>query len=261
MVPNLPAKPHKPLSKEQQAAFERMRSLLMDRKGADDRYNAIQETKSGQIISTDFARFLDDRYAKEPKAGGLRDLEPSWDLAWRYAQNRLERELAQRRTRKKVRFMAGGWAAGKTFALRNEPTTVPDLVWDGTLSDQPWAAGMIEAAQANGWQVEVVYVFRDLELALYSAMERKREEGRGVPVLQLPNIHRGVQKSILGLTALFRSDPSVSFIYLHNLGTKAIPARQSPQIDLIDLEVNGALHYLQRHEEYYQKAIKSLKEV
>jgi hypothetical protein len=253
----LPKTPHKKLTAEQQKAFETMRSLLQNLTEADRRYDALMNSQSGRIISTDIARYLDARYAKEPKKDQERDLEPGWDLAWRYAQNRLVREIKTRGNRKRLRFMSGGWGAGKTFALRNEPSVTPCLIWDGTMGDLTWAVEMIDLALTHQWQVEVAYVYRDLELALYGAVQRKREVGRGVPLKELPNNHHTVQQTILSLTDLYRGDPSVSFLYLHNLGVTGIEAG-TPEIGLIDLEKNGALHYLPRHEHYYAQAAENL---
>lgn len=253
----LPNKPTKNLNGVQQKAFEKMRGLLRDLPEADRLYNDLKQSKSGLVISTDIARYLDIRYAPEPKKGKQRDLDPSWDLAWRYAQNRLVREIENKGTRKQVRFMSGGWGAGKTFALRNEPSVAPCLIWDGTLKETQWAVEMIDLALAKKWRVEVVYVFRDLELALYGAVQRKREVGRGVPLDELPGNHRAVQQTILKLTELYQVDSSVSFLYLHNLGITGIEAG-TPDIGLIDLEVRGALHYLERHEHYYTHAARNL---
>jgi hypothetical protein len=253
----LPDKPPKNLSKEQQRAFEAMRDLLSELQEADRRYDGLTQSKSGLVISTDIARHLDKQYAIEPPKGKDRDLIPSWDLAWRYAQDRLVREIENRRTRKRIRFMAGGWGAGKTFALRNEPTVAPCLIWDGTLGDLTWAVSMIDLALDKKWRVEVAYVYRDLELALYGAVQRRREVGRGVPLAELPKNHREVQQTILDLTALYRGNPSVSFLYLHNLGVAGVEAG-TPEIELIDLEQHGALHYLPRHEHYYTQAAQKL---
>lgn len=254
---DLPENPSKRLSKEQRKAFFAMRSLLLDLKEADRRYDEFDQSKSGLVISTDIARYLDARYARKPAKGKGRDLAPSWDLAWRYSQDRLLREIKNRGRRKRVRFMSGGWGAGKTFALRNEPTVTPCLIWDGTLGDLAWAVSMIDLALEHNWRVEVVYVFRDLELALYGAVQRKREVGRGVPLEELPKNHREVQQAILDLTALYRENPSVSFLYLHNLGVTGVEAG-TPEIELIDLEQHGALHYLPRHEHYYAQAAQKL---
>jgi len=257
MIPDLPKEPTEELSPAQRKAFNAMRKLLTDVSEADRRYNGLEESKKGKVISTDIARHLDTRYANSPPKGKGRDLTPGWDLAWRYAQYRLDYELRRRGKRKILRFMAGGWAAGKTFALNNEPSQPPDLIWDGTLNNPTWAAEMIDLALANGWKVEVVYVYRDLELALYGAIERERKVGRGVPIAKLPRNHRSVQKSILDLTTLYREDEDVSSIYLHNLGTEDVQAG-TPVVQLIDLEVNGALHYLDRHEQYYAGAAQKI---
>lgn len=61
-----------------------------------------------------------------------------------------------------------------------------------------------------------------MELAFYGAVERGLKEGRLVPLAQLPKTHRAVQHSILDLGALYASDHRVSFLLLHNLGTKEV---------------------------------------
>ncbi|MCX6872681.1 MAG: hypothetical protein NTW21_02580 [Verrucomicrobia bacterium] len=159
--------------------------------------------------------------------------------------------MRSRGKRMQVRFMAGGWAAGKTHALEHMPT--PELAWDGTLRDAVWAAGMIDLALAEGWNVVIAYVFRDLELAFYGAMERAGAEGRMVPLAELPGMHRAVQHSVLGLTALYSVEPRVSFLLLHNLGTDRV--RCEPlKIPRDELDAAGGLHYTAAHERYYFQA-------
>lgn len=63
-------------------AWKAMRCLLENRSDADRRYDLLPDFWSGRIISTDLARFLDERYARPPKRG-LRNIEPGWDLPWR----------------------------------------------------------------------------------------------------------------------------------------------------------------------------------
>lgn len=251
---HLPDKPESPdsipLNATQLRAWKAMRQLLADQAEADRRYDALPDSKNGRIISTDLARFLDERYARPPKRG-LRDIKPGWGLAWRYAQDRLNRELRHRSTRRIVRFMAGGWAAGKTHALEHQAPC--DLAWDGTLSDPRRAAEVIDLALSEGWKVEVAYVFRDVELAFYGAVERGLKEGRLVPLAQLPKTHRAVQHSILDLGALYASDHRVSFLLLHNLGTKEVIC-EPLLIAKKELEPSGGLHYTPAHEHYYVQA-------
>jgi len=247
----LPTTPDPTFNATQTKAWKTMVRLLRDPVAADRRYDALEDSAHGRIISTDLARFLDARYAKPPSKGRTRDLAPGWDLAWRYAQDRFERELRSRGKRKVVRFMAGGWAAGKTHALEHTPT--PELAWDGTLRDAVWAAGMIDLALAEGWNVEIAYVFRDLELAFYGAMERAGAEGRRVPLAELPGMHRAVQKSILDLTAAYIKEVRVTFVLLHNLGTEKVRC-QPLRILREDLASKGGLHYTDAHERYYIQA-------
>lgn len=254
---DLPSKPHTKLNSAQHAAWEKMRALLEDPVEADRRYDFLSDSERGRVISTDIARMLDRGYAKDPLSGKLRDIVPSWDLAWRYAQDRFERELLARGKRKRVRFMAGGWAAGKTHAVKNLPSDKPDLTWDGTLGDIEWAAAMIDLAQREDWEVEIAYIYRNLELALYGAVERREKEGRAIPLEKLAANHREVQQAVLNLSLLYSGGPKISFLFLHNLGKKG--ALSDPlNIEIKELEVNGALHYLRRHEHYYAKAARHL---
>jgi hypothetical protein len=254
---DLPNKPHKKLSTEQLAAWKKMRALLENPSELDRQYDGLYDAEGGRVISTDLARMLDSRYAKNPAPGKLRDIEPGWDLAWRYAQDRFERELSAREKRRRVRFMAGGWAAGKTHAVENQPSNKPDLTWDGTLKEIDWAAAMIDLAMKNEWEVEIAYIYRNLELAFYGALERRKKEGRAVPLDQLAANHREVQQAVLSLNLLYSGNPKISFLFLHNLGKKGVLS-DPLKIEIKELEVNGALHYLLRHEEYYAKVAKHL---
>jgi hypothetical protein len=202
----------------------------------------------------DLARFLDTRYRDVPE-GQPRDLMPGWNLAWRYAHDRLKRELSDRGRRKVMRFMAGGWGAGKTHALQG--AALPHVAWDGTLSDTGWAREMIKLALAHGWLVEIAYVFRDIELALYGAVERAKQEGRGVPLPELPRNHREVQRSILRLLQIYRDNPRVAFLLLHNMGAENVRGK-SLVIGVTELAENGALHYSTRHEDYYAEAARTI---
>ena len=248
---DLPSHPDPKFNAAQIKAWKTMLQLLRDPVESDRRYDALADSAGGRIISSDLARSLDHRYAKPPRKGHSRDIEPGWDLAWRYAQDRFSRELQDRGKRSIVRLMAGGWAAGKTHAL--EKKLLPDLAWDGTLRDAKRATEVIDLALSTGWKIEVAYVFRDLELAFYGAVERGLREGRMVPLGELPTIHRAVQQSILDLTALYATESRVSFLLLHNLGTDRV--RCEPMIiSRDDLDSPGGLHYTPAHERYYLQA-------
>ena len=247
----------KRLSKEQQVAHSAMVALLADRDEADRRYNALADSHGGRVVSTDIARFLDTRYRDTP-AGRARDLVPSWDLAWRYAQGRFARELGSRNRRRVVRFMAGGWGAGKTHALEREKPC--DLAWDGTLKDTDWAWQMVNLALVQGWRVEIAYVFRDIEMAMYGAVQRSFDEGRSVPLAELPGNHRAVQVSVRKLILDFRTNPSVAFLLLHNLGAKGIEGTARVFANT-ELAQTGALHDSKRYEDYYTEAAREIEAI
>jgi hypothetical protein len=151
--------------------------------------------------------------------------------------------------------MAGGWGAGKTHALKH--ARLPDLAWDGTLKDTPWARKIIDLALTNGWRVEVAYVFRDIELALYGALERALEEGRSVPIEELPTNHAEVQRSILRLIRRYREEPRLSFFLFHNLGARRLRG-ESLTLQPRDLAPGGPLHYTRRYEDYYGEAARQI---
>lgn len=164
----------------------------------------------------------------------------------------------KRRRRKIVRFMAGGWAAGKTHTLEKMRLSTADLTWDGTLGDSNWASEMILIAIMEGWKVEVAYVYRDLEIALFGAVERALKEGRGVPLTELPRSHDRSQKAVLELIRSYSVIDTVSFLLLHNIGFAGhdvMPLKLSYE----DLEQNGGLHYTSSHVSYFEKAAREIR--
>jgi hypothetical protein len=248
---DLPVSPQTKMSAEQHNAWQAMKDLLTDVDQADARYDRLVDSEGGRVISTDIARHLDQRYDRATK-GTPRDIVPGDDLAWRYAHDRLARELDKGGKGKLFRMMAGGWAAGKTHAVQHLPDK-PDLVWDGTLSKSRWAATYIDFALKQKWKVEIVYIYRNLELALYGAIQRAEEVGRSVPLNELPASHRSSQQSVLELSLNYAGTTGVSFLYVHNLGRKGAMA-EPLKIVRNELELHGPLHYLDRHESYYRKA-------
>jgi hypothetical protein len=242
------------LTKSQMAAKRRFELIIANAAVADEVYDALPQSFSGRVISTDIARFLDVSYRTVP-AGKLRDIIPSWEGAWRYAQERLEREITNRGHRRTLRFMAGGWASGKTFALEDAERT--DLAWDGTLGDPEWAESRVVHALEFGWRVQIAYVQRPIELALWGALDRAWEEGRVVPLLELPGVHARVQRSMLRLHKVFGSDPRVAFALIYNAGTRANP--QKPRkLSISDIAPGGAIHYTDADVKGFQQAAREV---
>lgn len=238
------------VQKAAKAAFE---ALIADQARADAAYDALSATDGGKIISTDLVRELDARYAATPR-GKKRDLAPSWEMAWVYAHDRFHRELSKGGRGKLVRFMAGGWAAGKTRIVENlrcNGSAAANLTWDGTLKDRDWAEAQIRFALQKEWSVDVVYVHRNIELALYGAIERGMAEGRYVPLDKLPGNHRAVQTTIRELIDALGAD--VSFQLFHNTGSANL-AGVALTFSKDALAPDGALHYSSNYENYYQSA-------
>jgi Zeta toxin len=236
------------LTKTQHAARKKFEAIIGNPALADELYSLLPESQGGKIISTDTARFLDASYRNAPR-GRLRDMAPSWEGASAYARDRLHREIINRAGRHTLRFMAGGWASGKSYALSTAPAA--DLSWDGTLSDSAWAADQIIQAMECGWRIHLAYIQRPIELAMWGALDRAAEEGRAVPLLELPCVHREAQQSILRLLKRFGSDPRVSFLLLLNDGTRATPSLPR-KLSISQIAARGSFHYSAADVESYQ---------
>lgn len=59
---DLPRAPHKKLSADQKAAWDKLVTLLSDTSEPDKMYDALPHSDGGKIISSDIARHLDARY-------------------------------------------------------------------------------------------------------------------------------------------------------------------------------------------------------
>jgi hypothetical protein len=246
-----------PAQKAAKIAFE---SLIADQTRADAAYDALPGANNGRVISTDLVRELDSAYANWKEGNPLRDLAPSWDKAWLYAQTRFVRELSRLKRGNLIRFMAGGWAAGKTRVVKFkiERGDLPaELTWDGTLKDTVWARDQIREALGRNCRVEILYVHRNIELAMYGAIDRARKEGRSVPIRELPSNHRAVQRSVRRLITDFGMNRDVSFTFYHNIGSEKLSLAPMP-FEEDELAPTGALHYRKSHEGYYCEATSSI---
>ena len=252
---------------EQKAAKKAFEALLADKAKSDAAYDALPESKGGRVISTDLVRELDASYARWTVGQPPRDLAPSWATAWVYAQGRFDRELGKLGKDDVVRFMAGGWAAGKTRVVKHMDSlgrSAPKLTWDGTLGDRRWARAQVWAAIQRGCRVDILYVHRNIELAMYGAVDRARSEGRRVPIGRLAANHRAVQRSIRRLITDFREEDNVSFTFFHNIGSKVgnTELNLAPMtFEEEELAPSGALHYRKSHEGYYREASHEIESV
>lgn len=98
---------------------------------------------------------------------------------------------------------------------------------DGTLSDFSWASDKVDLALVQKWRVDIAYVYRDTEMALYGAVERATKEGRSVPLSTLPANHRVVQRFILQLMDKCHDNPNVNFTLVRNVGMKGVTGKPS----------------------------------
>ena len=144
-----------------------------------------------------------------------------------YAWDRLARELQHPRGDRNLVLLMGGWGAGKTHTLE-QSRIKGDLIFDSALRDFGSARDIIETARQNGWKkVDVVYVQRPLDLVAEGALDRAYDQGRSVPLDQLPQVHRESQETASAVDDHYAVDPFVRTEFFLNDGTPDNPKTPS----------------------------------
>jgi len=214
----------------------------------DADYNAIadehESSHGGKVISTDLPRKLLKAFA-ESKAGRILYTGITTAGARAYGRDRLWREIHNRGSRKKLMFTAGGIAAGKSSVVTDEVIAAQDLVYDATLRETKWAIQNIEKAIEQGWELQIVYVQRPIDLALKGAIDRANKQGRSFPLADLPAAHQDAQRSILDIAKHFKGNASVQIDLWLNSGTN----REAPTpLEISQIDKGGKYSYEQHHD-------------
>ncbi|MBX3740209.1 MAG: zeta toxin family protein [Akkermansiaceae bacterium] len=137
-------------------------------------------------------------------------------------------------------FTAGGIAAGKSSVVNDEVIAAQDLVYDATLRETGWAIRNIEKALENGWEVQIVYVQRPIELAMQGAVDRAGQQGRSFPLADLPAAHRDAQRSIIEIAKRFEGNENVRIGYWLNAGTQG---EKATKLSLHEIDKGGKYSY------------------
>lgn len=176
------------------------------------------ESRFGKIINTDSAKLLYPPYADDP------ELRVKYSRAVYGPAKWLMNELFDRRARsplvKKILFMAGGTASGKSSCA--EPTESAlrdaDVIVDGTLSNAGLAKKQISEALSRKKVVRVIYIHCDVRTALRRAVRRALEINRTLSLDVFAGSHFHCRRTILELADTFTADPRFRFTAIDNSG-------------------------------------------
>ncbi len=206
-----------------------------DYAGAVAEYNALEDTKGGQVLNTDLARELSPEYRAD-RSRSAEVQEASSAFVNRLYRERLAAPVAPGK-RPAVVFTAGGTGAGKstTTELAAEVMNSADIVYDTTMSTFASGDKKIQQALASGRDVTVMYVYRDpVEALTGGALPRAMRSGRTAPLDVLQKSHTGSRKVIDQLAEKYAGDDRVTIVAIDNSRGKnnaaVVALDQIPQI-------------------------------
>lgn len=207
-----------------------------DYTGVVAEYNALPETKGGQVINTDIARELSPEYRGDrSRAAEVHDAASNFTK--RLYADKLAAPVAPGKAPVVV-FTAGGTGAGKSSvaAVTGPMMDTADIVYDTTMSTFKSGDEKIQQALASGRSVTIAYVYRDpVEALTGGALPRAMDSGRTAPLDVLQKSHTGARKVIDQLAAKYAGDERVTIIAIDNSrgrGNAAVVALdQIPQIN------------------------------
>ncbi len=226
---------------------------LQDRIDADyagvvAEYNALEETKGGQVINTDIARELSPEYAADrSRASEVHGAASAFTK--RLYADRLAAPTAPGKV-PVVLFTAGGTGAGKSSvaAVTGKMSDTADIVYDTTMSTFKSSDEKIQQALASGRSVTIAYVYRDpVEALSGGALPRAMRTGRTAPLSVLQESHTGARKVIDQLAQKYAGDERVTIFAIDNSrgagNARLVALDKIPQINENGLEekLNEAL--------------------
>jgi hypothetical protein len=209
--------------------------------GAVKFYNNLPNTDGGRILNTDDARELSPSY----RADRSRSAEVH-EPASQFIKDLYSAKLAQATPPGRaatVLFTAGGTGAGKSSALRADPSNVvknAEIIYDTNMNSVPSAKGKIEQALSSGRQVTVAFTHRDPEEALtHGALPRAMRMGRTVPLTEHLRTHVGSRNTVEELQKTYAENPKVKFTFIDNSRGKAGAIAVDTVDDLPKINDNG----------------------
>lgn len=197
---------------------------------AEAKYNALPESKNGQIISQDIARHLDERYAKD-REGAIVHQEETQKPSQEFAQRTIEKKI-DAPGHDAIVMMAGGTGSGKTThvdAYEKEHEGTP--VFDSTAVHYDSMKALIQRALDHGKPVIMKFVYQTFDKALQGNIDRYHETGRLVQPNVMAHTHVGAIDTFLKLAQDFKG--RVDFEVYDN--SNVAKGEKMPTMDVDDL--------------------------
>ncbi|MEJ5251933.1 MAG: zeta toxin family protein [Armatimonadota bacterium] len=188
----------------------------------------------GAVIDADNVRSFSPAYTQNPLNHTVSTHAPSSAFAeWMVYRRLAETPEPGKNT---VVLLAGGGGAGKTTAL-GLPEIQPalrnaHLVYDTTLSNYDTAKNIIDTARRRGFNVQVIYVYREPSEAAKAVVHRAAQTGRIVPPDALANAHYGANETIRRLMRQYKRDAGVSIQFVDNTGAAPV-VTQSGRVPIL----------------------------
>lgn len=173
----------------------------------------------GKTINTDNARELYSQYvADRSLSAGVH--EPASRIAKLVYKTllRTSKNIGDR----VVLFTGGGTGAGKSSALKDIPLTTQmeknaSIVYDTNLDKTASAVTKIEQALKAGYDVNIVYVYRDpVEAFANGTLTRADRMGRTVPIAEHANTHFGIPPTAMEIMDIYKNDHRVKIHLIDN---------------------------------------------
>jgi hypothetical protein len=229
------------LAADQRVVFDRLRAIVTA-PDADNRYNAVPESRRGRVVSVDVARLLSPEF--QTWDAKIRHTPSTATPAGAYAHDRLLRALAVPGPKgRRLVVTAGGAGSGKTSLLNLHKQAVEaDLIFDNQLRDLHRAREIIKTAIENAWQAEFVYVHRPFEDAVRAVIERGQRTGRWNRLVDLPQTHRDAQRTIISLRKQHYETPGIKFRAQYNASDGIPGPKRGSRVWFRDMKSDGPYH-------------------
>ena len=184
-------------------------------------YEAVDDelagsTEGGRILNTDLARELSPEYRAD-RSRSSEVHETSSAFIKRLYADKLEEPVGEG-LEQRVLFTGGGAGAGKSTGMRLvDSASTAGLVYDTTLNELGSSIAKIEQALAAGWDVNIIYTFRDpLDALDNGVLSRAERSGRTVGLDAFVKGHFKARETIDNLADRYADDPRVSITIIDN---------------------------------------------
>lgn len=194
-------------------------------------------TEGGRVLNTDLARELSPEYRAD-RSRSQEVHEAASAFVKRLYAARLAEEPPPGRDRE-VLFTAGGTGAGKSTGLKVLGGENAGIIYDTNMNTLASAVTKIEQALDAGWDVDIVYTYREpIEALVNGALPRAERMGRTVPAAVHVETHVGARAVIGQLAERYAGNERVRIRAIDNSRGRG-NAREVALADLPEVKEEG----------------------